>query len=311
MVHLVTVDNLQDLVRPKANWIDLFRGAVAGPRVGTPTSLAWHGESLYICDTHANNVQVWNLANGTAKRLGTDGMLKKPVAVAVDDSGTVFVADTVRGEVVAFDASGTEERRFRRDADRTYRPLAVAVRGRRLYVADLANHRIDVYSTATGELRASFGRPGSGPGQFYYPSGLAIGPNGEIHVADMMNGRVQVLTPEGDFLRSIGAGEDNHIPPGKPKSIAVTPDREVLVTYAEFGSVRVFDSLGRLKLRIGQPPGELRGNPLPGGMAIATVLPVTLRALIPKEFSPRYYVWMSNIIAWNTVSLFAVGSQES
>jgi DNA-binding beta-propeller fold protein YncE len=178
-------------------------------------------------------------------------------------------------------------------------------------VADLANHRIDVYSTATGELAASLGRPGSGAGQFYYPSGLAIGPGGEIHVADMMNGRVQVLTPDGIFLRSIGAGNDNHGPPIQPRAVAVTPDREVFVTYAEFGSVRVFDAQGRLKLRIGQPPGELRGNPLPRGMAIATVLPVTLRALIPDGFSPRYYVWMSDIIAWNTVSLFAVGSQES
>jgi hypothetical protein len=126
----------------------------------------------------------------------------------------------------------------------------------------------------------------------------------------MMNGRVQVLTRDGDFLRSIGAGKDNHGQLGQPKAVAVAPDRGVFVTDAEYGCVQLFDAQGRLKLSIGQPPGELRGNPLPGGMAIDKVLPVTLRALIPNGFSPRYYVWISNIIAWNSVSLFAVGSPE-
>ena len=55
--------------------------------------LAWRGETLYICDTSVDYVHAWNLASGTARRIGANGELKKPVAVAVDEHGTVFVAD--------------------------------------------------------------------------------------------------------------------------------------------------------------------------------------------------------------------------
>ncbi len=46
-----------------------------------------------------------------------------------------------------------------------------------------------------------FGAPGSGPGQFDNPSGVAVAPNGEVYVADRGNNRVQAFSPEGSFLR--------------------------------------------------------------------------------------------------------------
>ena len=50
----------------------------------------------------------------------------------------------------------------------------------------------------------AFGEPGSGPGQFNEPRGLAADSRGNLYVADTKNSRIQVFDPNGQFLRAIG-----------------------------------------------------------------------------------------------------------
>jgi DNA-binding beta-propeller fold protein YncE len=46
----------------------------------------------------------------------------------------------------------------------------------------------------------AFGSKGAGKGKFDLPVGVAIGPNGDIYVADYNNGKIQKLTESGAFL---------------------------------------------------------------------------------------------------------------
>ena len=138
VVHLVSFNSLHELIEPKENWVDMFRGARAESWVGRPMGIAWGADTLYICDTHADCVHAWNLRTGEARRLGGGGELKKPVAVAVDHTGTVYVADTVRGEVVALGPSTGEFGLFRPNDHDAYRPVAVAVSETELFVAGMA-----------------------------------------------------------------------------------------------------------------------------------------------------------------------------
>ena len=285
----------------------MFRGARAESWAGRPMGIAWGADTLYICDISADCVHAWNLKTGEARRLGGGGELKKPVAVAVDHTGTVYVADTVRGEVVAFSPSAREFGLFKPDDRDAYRPVAVAVSETELFVADMTNHRVDVYSVKTGRLSRSFGGAGSGPGEFYYPSGIAIGRSGELCVADMMNARVQVLDPEGGFIRSIGEAGDGPVYFGKPKAVAIAPDDTVLVADAESSSVHLFDNQGRLLLVIGGPRDAPGGTPLPNGMVIAKVLPESIEDLLPAGFRPRYYLFVANTAGRKRLALFAVG----
>ena len=104
VIHLQSFNGLRDLVPRKPGFLELLRGGAAHPQVGRPAGLAYRDGHLYICDTQDNVVHDWNLSNGEARRIGRTGglTLMEPVAVAVDDRGTVFVADTGRGEVVAY-----------------------------------------------------------------------------------------------------------------------------------------------------------------------------------------------------------------
>lgn len=77
--------------------------------------------------------------------------------------------------------------------------LAVAPSGE-LYITDgYGNARVHVFSP-DGQLQFSWGEPGSGPGQFRVPHGIAIGPDGTVYVADRENSRIQLFTLKGEFV---------------------------------------------------------------------------------------------------------------
>ena len=58
-------------------------------------------------------------------------------------------------------------------------------------------------SAALGYL-SQIGTTGAGPGQFYSDPGVAVGPDGNLYVADSGNNRVEVMTPDGAFVRAWG-----------------------------------------------------------------------------------------------------------
>ena len=80
--------------------------------------------------------------------------------------------------------------------------LAVAPNGD-LYVSDgYGNARVHRFS-ATGKLLGSWGGPGTGPGQFMLPHGVAVDATGNVYVCDRESDRIQVFTAEGRFVREI------------------------------------------------------------------------------------------------------------
>ena len=69
-----------------------------------------------------------------------------------------------------------------------------------IYVSDgYGNCRVHRFSPE-GRLLQSWGEPGSGPGQFRLVHGIVVGPDGKVYVGDRMNSRVQVFSPNGEFL---------------------------------------------------------------------------------------------------------------
>jgi hypothetical protein len=69
-----------------------------------------------------------------------------------------------------------------------------------LYVTDgYGNARVHKF-TADGRLLFSWGEPGTGPGQFRLPHGIAVDGQGTVYVADRENSRLQLFSSEGKFL---------------------------------------------------------------------------------------------------------------
>ena len=69
-----------------------------------------------------------------------------------------------------------------------------------IYVTDgYRNCRVHRF-TRDGRLVKSWGTPGKKAGEFHLPHGLAIDPDGKLYVADRSNKRVQIFSPDGDFI---------------------------------------------------------------------------------------------------------------
>jgi len=96
---------------------------------------------------------------------------------------------------------GVDYRTIKRAGPPFHRPTNVALaRDGSLYVTDgYGNARVHKFSP-DGRLLFSWGEPGSGPGQFNLPHGIALDKEGRVFVADRENSRVQIFGSEGQFL---------------------------------------------------------------------------------------------------------------
>src|SRR5271169_1249051 len=85
-----------------------------------------------------------------------------------------------------------------------------------IYVTDgYRNARVHRF-TRDGRLVKSWGTPGQAAGQFHLPHSIAFDDDGKLYVADRSNKRIQIFSPEGDFLGQwTGMGGPNDITRGK------------------------------------------------------------------------------------------------
>jgi DNA-binding beta-propeller fold protein YncE len=149
-------------------------------------------------------------------------MFTIPHSIRLDPEGNVWTVDSGSSVVFKFSPQGKlllridvgelpEGRRGARGtADIAFGP------GGRLFIADgYGNARILEYDAA-GKRVKQWGTPGTGPGQFNLPHGIALR-DGVIYVADRQNGRIQRFDLDGKYL-----GEWGHL--GKTFSITAGPD---------------------------------------------------------------------------------------
>ncbi len=191
-----------------------------------------------------------------------------PVGVAAGEDGAVFVSDSTRGRILVLDGDGTVRRAFGSLAE-TGRPTGVAwdVRGRRLLVLDTTGCRLLAYAP-DGRLLQQVGERGAAPGQFNYPTNLAVGRNGRIYVMDTLNFRVQILAPDLAPMAQFGTVGRGPGCFAVPKGIAVDSDGHVYVVDSMFENVQIFSDAGQLLLAFGGHGAGLGDLALPSGIWI-------------------------------------------
>lgn len=180
---------------------------------------------------------------------GNDGPSARPHGPAGSESQSTGVPDpfTIRARYDARSLGLTNPR-----------SLAIGPDGN-LYVTD-ASQRVSVVSPE-GHVLGRWGAPGHGPGEFsfvsshpsdpYLQAKIAVGANGLVYVSDSGNGRVEVFTPTGTFLRQIaspGRGEGHLV---SPFDVAVDASGNVFVADDARRSVSKFSPDGRFLWRIG------------------------------------------------------------
>jgi sugar lactone lactonase YvrE len=280
---------------PSASRVELYSQSGRFLRAfGKDVSLA-PGEGPEVCSTDCKYGSSSSEAGGLAS----------PYGIAVGPS-EIYVAEQSNHRVSVFDYQGHFLRAFGKNvgglgvdvctttcASGTSSPeagalssiygLALDAAGE-LFVADPGNYRVDVFNAQTGQFIRAFGRavggpgvnvctatcgPGQGsndPGALEDPYGVAIGPEGDVYVADEGNSRVSVFDTSGQFLRSfgsIGAGAGNL---EFPYAVAVSPNGTVYVADTNNYRLSVFNSDGSFRDAMGW---NVNGNSTGAGTCTA------------------------------------------
>ena len=74
-----------------------------------------------------------------------------------------------------------------------------------IFIADSNKHQILVFGKQRKYIR-SFGQQGSGSGQLYSPSGIAVDHDNRLYIVNSSINRIEVVESNGTFVRQIGAG---------------------------------------------------------------------------------------------------------
>jgi len=222
-----------------------------------PMNLTVRDGTLYVAEYFNDRIQVFAL-DGTPKRIiGKAGFgpgeFNAPGGATVGSDGSLYVADFYNHRIQKLTADGEFVRQWGASAER--KPLsdadgvsfsyptdvAIAADGK-LYVADGYNDRVQVFNT-DGTFSHKWGGPFAaninGPfnGWFATATSVAVGPKGNIFVADFYNDRIQKFTPDGVFLTSFGQRGSCEGELRYPIAVAVSGDGSVFV--ADYGNNRI------------------------------------------------------------------------
>lgn len=208
----------------------------------SPGSMAIDRENrqLYVSDVELDQVLVYDADTFKLKRkIGTTGHnheltspgdFAKPTGLAVDNEGTLYVADTLNNRVEIFDADGKFISAFGKAGDGPgyfSRPKGVALDGDgHIWVADGMQDRVQVFNK-DAQLLISFGGHGLLPGQFQGLVGIAVDKANRVFTSEIFPGRVQQfryvtdaeaeqLGKERDQQREKKASEKEATPAGNP-----------------------------------------------------------------------------------------------
>ena len=263
----------------EASWKQALTGqVVTGEGLGKPFGVAVREGRVYIGDTQKRAVLVFDFPQGKYYEIGVErpGELAKPLGMDHDAHGNLYVVDGSARVVQVYGPDG-EHLRVLGNPELFSRPSGIAVEpsGKRIFVVDTGGvsssmHRVVVLDGATGEELYHFAERGADDGQLNLPRDAVWGVDGLIYVVDGGNFRVQVFTPEGEFVKGFGDVGRRSGQFSRPKGIDVDADGNLYVADAAFGNFQVFNASGELLLGIGNRGN--RGAPgtfqLPAGIAI-------------------------------------------
>ncbi|MBL7998725.1 MAG: SMP-30/gluconolactonase/LRE family protein [Candidatus Kapabacteria bacterium] len=233
---------------------------------------------------------------GNADGKGLNAQFNRPIGLAVDSKGVVYVADCNNHSIRRVSSDGTVTTLAGSTAgflDSSGRyallnnPSGIAVsKEGTLYVADRNNHRIRTISTS-GAVKTFAGSTvgamdGKGTAaQFNYPRGIALDETGKLYVADAQNNRIRRVSKTGMVTTIAGSkigaldGQDSIARFNFPTGVAVDATGTLYVTDTDNNTIRAITLQGRVTTVAGSESGFYDGSALSAQFSYPTGIAVS------------------------------------
>lgn len=202
---------------PEGRYLGRFGGKEGGffgskdeSALDAPRGVAVHEGVVYVADTEHARIQMFGVNGVFLQTLAVfdpeakageegPGKLKKPVSIAVDERGTIYVLDEGDKQVKIYGSNG----KYAQSLKGVTNPGAMALAEDGIYVSD-ANSQVISKFAYDGTLAYTFGSQGEGKAQFKKTAGLAAGKGQKVYVGDVGKSLVDLfLTQAGERLESI------------------------------------------------------------------------------------------------------------
>ncbi len=195
--------------------------------------------SVFVSDYDQDRVQKFTPDGRYLLQFGRSGAgpgeFDAPAGLAVDGVGSVYVADFYHHRIHKFSSEGALQTMVGRpgrlgDGALHYPTGVHAAADGSLLVADAYNYQLQWFDAhgrpdrrAGHHLFWLWPRPAASAAGFNAPTGVAVGPDGLIHVADSGNHRVVLLSKEGEYVAEWKIPDAD---PGiySPEKVALSPD---------------------------------------------------------------------------------------
>lgn len=144
--------------------------------------------------------------------------------------------------------------------------IAIDDQNRELFLGDVKQHRIVVYSL-DGKLIRHFGSAGDSTLGLHFPTHLFF-KDGVLYVTDALNFRIKKFRRDGTLIASIGRAGNASGTFSRPKGIALDSQNHLYVVDALFGNVQIFNENGDFLMHFGKSGSGYGEFNLPNGIWI-------------------------------------------
>lgn len=278
-----------------------------------PYGVATSPKNIYVCDTGAGLILRMDLAARKIFAIAPTGpgALKSPVNLSVDDNGWLYIADSVRDQVVVIDDKENFVATIGEKG--VNKPRDVVLSKDRIYVADIAQHSVHVCDKATRAPLFDIPRGAEATNintRLFQPINLALDSQGRIYVGDFGGYRVQVFDADGNYLRTVGKYGDNYGEFARLKGIAVDRDNLLYAVDAAGQIVQIFDDTGRLLMWFGGAGDGRGGLNLPAKVVVDYDNVALFQKYAAPDFQIEHLIIVTSQYGPHKVSVFGFGHKK-
>ena len=277
-----------------------------------PYGVRYEKGKLYVSDTQGpSTVIIMDLRNKSFNYLKDNpgrGQLKKPINFEVASDGSLYVADTLKKEVMIYDPTGKFVGSVGREQN--MKPVDVALDNDYIYALDLNESDIKIYDRKTLQYVRSIGKTEDKSQGLALPTNLTIDDKGLVYVTNITDATVKIYDKDGHFVNKIGQLGDALGEFTRPKGIAVDPQHRIWVVDGAFQNVQVFNENRRMLMFFGDPPLAAGALNLPAGIALTTEDLDYFQQFADPDFILEQVVFVTNQMGDAKVSIYGLGHKK-